>query len=423
MMKHLLHGKLHFPSSLAFVREGRMAGCLFIAESGLPFDGAPKGGVVSCITPGGAREIVLRNLREPVNGLLWHQDSLIISEGGRPGRISRLFPDSGKLQVLQDNLPGHGNYQTNMAVAGPDGKLYFSQGALTNSGMIGHDSLQMAWLREIEHAADIPGMEIVLRDVVRQARDNQGRVWESGAFSRLGERHAPGARLAAQLPCTSSVMRMNLDGSELELVAWGLRNAYGLLFLPDGRLLATDQGADVRGVRPVYGCPDFLYEVKAGAWYGFPDFYGGKPISAYAAPDGTQQEFLLANHAELPPPQTPLTAFEINACAVKMAQIPAGLPYAGDLLVAQFGDERPWTAPGAGQAGRNLVRVSLHDWQVHSLPDLGLQRPLDLAFGPDGLLYVVDFGEFEFRPDFSFAARAGSGAVWRIDPAFLEHSA
>ena len=27
------------------------------------------------------------------------------------------------------------------------------------------------------------------------------------------------------------------------LVAWGLRNAYGLGFLPDGTLLATDQGA------------------------------------------------------------------------------------------------------------------------------------------------------------------------------------
>ena len=57
-------------------------------------------------------------------------------------------------------------------------------------------------------------------------------------------------------------MRCNLDGSDLELVAWGLRNAYGLGFLPDGRLLAVDQGADDRGSRPVGNVPDLLFEVR-----------------------------------------------------------------------------------------------------------------------------------------------------------------
>ena len=57
-------------------------------------------------------------------------------------------------------------------------------------------------------------------------------------------------------------MRCNPDGSGLELVAWGLRNAYGLGFLPDGRLLATDQGADDRGSRPVGNAPDMLFEVR-----------------------------------------------------------------------------------------------------------------------------------------------------------------
>ena len=42
-------------------------------------------------------------------------------------------------------------------------------------------------------------------------------------------------------------MSCALDGSDLRLVAWGLRNAYGISFLPDGRLRVTDQGADDRG--------------------------------------------------------------------------------------------------------------------------------------------------------------------------------
>ena len=68
--------------------------------------------------------------------------------------------------------------------------------------------------------------------------------------------------------------------------------------------LATDQGADQRGSRPIAKCPDFLYEVREGAWYGWPDFFGGRP----AAP------FLLANHEELPPPESPLAAVVMTPC-------------------------------------------------------------------------------------------------------------
>jgi glucose/arabinose dehydrogenase len=62
-------------------------------------------------------------------------------------------------------------------------------------------------------------------------------------------------------------MRCNsYDGSDLELVAWGLRNSYGLGFLLDGRLLAIDQGPDDRGSRPVGNAPDLLYEIHEGSW-------------------------------------------------------------------------------------------------------------------------------------------------------------
>ena len=74
--------------------------------------------------------------------------------------------------------------------------------------------------------------------------------------------------MAAHLPCTAAVMRCDAEGDGLELVAWGLRNAFGLGFLPDGRLLAVDQGADDRGSRPVGNAPDTLFEVHQGGWYG-----------------------------------------------------------------------------------------------------------------------------------------------------------
>ena len=47
------------------------------------------------------------------------------------------------------------------------------------------------------------------------------------------------------------MLHANPDGSEVEMLAWDVRNTFGLHFLPDGRLLAAAQGANDRGSRPV----------------------------------------------------------------------------------------------------------------------------------------------------------------------------
>lgn len=412
---------LNFPTSLTFGGDG----ALYVAESGLPFAGAPPGGAIWRVAADGSRERVLDGLRAPVNGVLWHDGGLIVSEGGQPGRILRLQPDTGEARTLVDGLPGFGNYHTNMVAAGPDGKLYFSQGAMTNSAVMGPDSVDLAWLHALQHNADIPGYDIELSDASGVCPGPDGQPARTGAFAPFGVVHPPGTKLAGRTPCTASVMRCNADGSDLELVAWGLRNAYGLGFLPDGRLLATDQGADVRGSRPVWNCPDFLYEVTPGAWYGWPDYFGGLPIDhpRYCAPDGGAQSYALRNHAALPPPQRALAEFDINACAVKFAVIPPGQAHAGDLLVAQFGDERPMTGPAGPQVARDLVRVSVRDWRIHPVAVAGPKRPLDVGFSPDGAwVYVVDFGEFEFTASKRIQARAGSGRIWRLAAASLEHT-
>src|SRR4029453_1493078 len=115
---------------------------------------------------------------------------------------------------------------------------------------------------------------------------------------------------------SAAVMRCYPDGRELELVAWGLRNAYGLGFLPDGRLLAVDQGADDRGSRPVANAPDLLFGIRGGAWYGWPAYIGGDPITdaRFRPETGPAPAFVLANHDALPPPARPLLEFPPHAC-------------------------------------------------------------------------------------------------------------
>src|SRR6266478_3287258 len=305
-----------FPTSLTFDEKGTT----YIAEAGLPFGGARPGGRIWRIDHDGDRSLLADGLRHPVNGLTYYRGSLYVSEGGHPGRISRLDLD-GQQTIILDNLPGPGNYHTNMVAFGGDGKLYFSQGALTNTGIIGLDAYELGWLRRLPHNYDLPGFDIVLNGENVETWDPLSEVknatTRTGAFAPFGERTDRGKRITAQLPCTAAVMRCDPDGSELELVAWGLRDAYGLGFLPDGRLLATDQGADDRGSRPVGNVPDRLFEVRKGAWYGWPDFIGDVPIDdqRYQPERGPLPTILLANHAELPPPEKPLLSFPPHTAA------------------------------------------------------------------------------------------------------------
>ena len=313
---------LDFPTSAAFADDGT----LYVAESGLPFGGARPGGRIVRIEADGSSTRVLEGLRAPVNGLTWNDGGFYISEGGLPGRISRWTP-GGERRTVLDGLPGRGNYHTNMVAVGPDGWLYFSQGAMTNSGVVGLDAYDLAWLKELDHPCDLPGLDVTLAGEVFETDDpfQPGGRASTAAFAPFGKADGARARLGARLPCTAAIMRCRPDGSDLALVAWGLRNAYGLGFLPDGRLLATDQGADDRGSRAIGNAPDSLYVIEAGGWYGWPDFVCGRPVTdaAFRPQRGPQPRFILADHASLPPPRRPVVEFGVNVAATKFAVLPA----------------------------------------------------------------------------------------------------
>ncbi|MET8539436.1 hypothetical protein ABZW03_02090 [Kitasatospora sp. NPDC004799] len=409
---------LDFPTSLAFDDQGQV----YLAESGLPFGGAAPGGRVWRLGPGtdaSSRTLVADGLAAPVTGLLWHEGHLYVSEGGA-GRITRIAPD-GQRSVIVDGMPGPGNYHIDMAVAGRDGKLYFAQGAMSNLGIIGLDAYELGWLGRLPHSYDIPGLDIELTGFNVTTDDplagRPGARTTTGAFAPFGTPTRPGQRIPAGLPCSAAVLRCDLDGGNLELVAWGMRNAFGLGFLPDGRLLAVDQGADDRGSRPIGNAPDLLFEVREGAWYGWPDFIGGIPVTdpAFKPTRGPQPTFLLANHAELPPPERPVLDFEAHVAATKFAVAPPRSPLAGQLVVTLFGDEAPMTLPPGGpQLGRDLLLVDPADWSTRGLPPgPALHRPIDVGFAPgDDALLVLDFGEFEMT-DHGVESKAGTGKLWR----------
>lgn len=97
-------------------------------------------------------------------------------------------------------------------------------------------------------------------------------------------------------------------------------------------------------------------------------------------------------------------------------------------MVACFGDVAPVTTPRlATPAGFKVMQVDMRsgavvDFAVNriagpasKLPRAGFERPSHCAFGPDGALYVVDWGEIEIAPEVGgLRMKQGTGMLWRI---------
>ncbi|MGY3437505.1 MULTISPECIES: hypothetical protein [unclassified Marinovum] len=372
---------------------------LFLAESGLDARGRPGVGRVLRVREGQTTELC-GGLRAPVTGLTLHHGALYVSEGGRPGRISRIDVATGGRITLLDGLPGGGDYHTNTPMV-HNGWLYFGQGAASNSGVVSWDPVTMPWINGTDLPHDLPGVEIEL------AADGAGR---SAAFQAFGVTAPAGTRIAAHLPCTSGVMRCRLDGTGLELVAWGMRNPFGLTALPDGRILAVDLGMNDRGTRPVGQTQSVIWELTPGAWYGFPDFAAGVPVSdpqfKSQRPGGAQPKPLLANHAELGPVPQPIARFAPNSGPTQMLFDPAS----GGLFVALFGDKRPITGMPGAKAGRSLIRVDIQTGTLVTCAVAGLHRPIDLCWQGDDLL-LLDFGAYELEPGGTLKAKGATGRL------------
>jgi glucose/arabinose dehydrogenase len=186
---------------------------------------------------------------------------------------------------------------------------------------------------------------------------------------------------------------------------------------------------DNRSQRQIVGDFDDLCLIEDGRWYGWPDFASGIRLDDPRWSDGGQgREPVPAEFPDSEPP-VPVVSFPPHAAANGIASSPGGeFGFDGQAFVAVFGDLAPITTPRlATPVGFKIVRVDLEqrsivDFAVNriqepasKLPHEGFERPSHCAFGPDGALYVTDFGEIDIAPEKAgIRVKAGSGSLWRI---------
>ncbi|WP_223266427.1 PQQ-dependent sugar dehydrogenase [Gelidibacter gilvus] len=441
---------LIWPTSIEFDESGNV----YVAEAGYVYGDLVAPTPIFKISLDGTIVRFAEGFIGPVTDLLWHNDLLYVSHKGKISTVSQ----AGNITDIITDLPSYGDHQNNGMSIGPDGKLYFGQGTVTNSGIVGLDNVYpYVWLMLYPEEHDIPAKDIKLTNesfLTPQANNvlaRQGNLLSFGSnltyavtslfnrnkntsllvrtrgFNAFGEKSKT---IKGQVKSSGTILRANLDGSGLEVYAWGLRNPFGVVWGADGQLYVTDNGYDARGSRPIANAKDNIFQIKQDAWYGFPDFSSGIPVTdpQFRSQRGSKIEFLMKAHPELDMPW--MTRPANSATAKFDFSTNDSFGFQGHIFLAEFGSGTPATGE-ANFSGYSVVRIDpatkqaqaflstrATEQELESGAVAGPRRPVEAKFSRNGeALYIVDIGVigFDLAGAGPFPSPApGTGVIWRI---------
>ncbi|MBA3749424.1 MAG: hypothetical protein H0X03_00720 [Nitrosopumilus sp.] len=403
---------LTLPTSITFDDKGNM----YIAQSGFAewFFTTPT--IIKVDQKGNTSVVADRFLYGPITDLEFHEGKIYISH---KGVISTLDPISGIIKDIVIGLPSSGDHQNNQIAFGPDGRLYISQGTATNSGVVGEDNIfGLQWPKYTPQIHDIPSMNISLTgqnfNTTNPFSASENDFANTGGFVPFGTSTQEGQEIKGDIKCNGCILSAKSDGSDLNLVAEGLRNPYGIAFTDDGKLVVSNNGADERGSRQIANDPDKVYSIdisnasNLGKFYGWPDFAGnGEPVTdpKFKSPSAKEPlKFLMQNHPEV---VKPLAELRVGPSLTQVAisnSSEFGNP--GMAFIGASGTFTPITHTfdtiDKGIVGHKVVMIDPKTGNytdfLSVIRDPSAFTPVGLSFDMNGTaLYVADLGKLELR--------------------------
>jgi glucose/arabinose dehydrogenase len=412
------------PDSVTFDDNGNM----YVGEAGYPFTGTADFKLK--IDPNGNVSVFVdTELNSPIVDITFHDGLLYISHRDK---ISTVDNTNGTVKDIIVGLPNNDDHPNNQIAFSQDGKiLFFGTGTTTNSGVVGMDNYGYGWVANTPSVADIPGKNITLTGQNFEtpnpltAEPNNDTI-TTGAFVPFGTRTYAGQVVPGNIKCNGCILSVNLDGTDLRIVGWGFRSAYGIAFSPIGnntKLLVTANGADERGSRPIANDTEKVYSInilnssQLGKFYGWPDFFGNAqpvtdPIFQSPRGGGKPLEFLMQNHPHV---EKPLVELSVGAALaqVDFSHSPSSnnadkFGLEGMAFIAEFGIMLPIShLPGSLKnqerekiVGQKVVMLSpesknYNDFVSLNTPDSSF-RPVGIAFNQnEGALYIASIGKVE----------------------------
>jgi glucose/arabinose dehydrogenase len=395
-------------------------------------------------------------------------------QGNNSSRIVEVSLPGGAISTMVRGLPT-GDHPTEQIVV-KDGWLYWSQGSATNAGVTGHDNGGGG------NQHEIACQQITLSQNVWDSGD--GHI--SSGYSNHGVAR-PGAVVPAfeaatsRGMCTGAILRTKIGNANtmqnnIEAVAWGFRNPYGIRFSPadhplKGELMYSENGEDERGARPTNNAPDRIGVARQNAdgspeWHGWPDRFGFlDSTQSVFNPKGSPADdnpALFANKPVLPvlaffpqQPKAPLALEPSDVAAVGLDFAPksfvGGIVKKNGVLLSREGDFGFSQENGDPSAGHDVELVNFTGNSPTELTQLrfafnckqGDQRhdpdgtprcagesdqafTSQVRFGPDGAAYLVDYGavrdpgnadprsRFTDPADAPLVQIPGTGTIWKI---------